>query len=150
VIEALAKFVKMKMKDWKESNINLIKETIALFIIVASSCEKVNKRAVSCIMPFLSDKIGDVKLVNNINELLLKLSEIVTPKYIALQVIKYASTAKAPNVIKESCNILIKMTDDFGVGNMALKEMIDYSILAANHTNPQVRTASMALFAIMF
>jgi len=28
------------------------------------------------------------------------------------------------------------MTDDFGVGNMALKEMIDYAILAANHTNP--------------
>jgi hypothetical protein len=42
------------------------------------------------------------------------------------------------------------MTDDFGVGNMALKEMIDYAILAANHTNPQVRTASMALFAIMY
>ena len=35
VIEALAKFTKMKMKDWKESNINLIKEAIALFLIVA-------------------------------------------------------------------------------------------------------------------
>jgi len=84
VIEALAKFVKMKMKDWKESNINLIKESIALFNIIASSCEKVNRRAVACVMPFLSDKIGDVKLLNNINELLLKFSELVTPKYIAL------------------------------------------------------------------
>jgi len=42
------------------------------------------------------------------------------------------------------------MTDEFGVINMPLKEMIDFGILAANHTNPQVRTASMALFAIMF
>lgn len=87
-------------------------------------------------MPFLCDKIGDVKLVNNIGETLLNLSEIVTPKYISLQIIKYCSTAKAPNVIKEGCNALIKMTDEFGVANMALKEMIDFGILAANHTNP--------------
>jgi hypothetical protein len=84
VIEAIAKFVKMKMKDWKESNINLIKETIGLFTVIASSCEKVNRRAVACIMPFLSDKIGDVKLTATVNELLLKLAELVTPKYIAL------------------------------------------------------------------
>jgi hypothetical protein len=101
-------------------------------------------------MPFLSDKIGDVKLVNQVSELLLAFSEIVTPKYIALQVIKYASTAKSPNVLKESCNILIKMTDDFGVVNMALKEMIDYATLAVNHSNPQVRTSAMALYAIMY
>lgn len=35
VIEGLAKFVKSKMKDWKESNVNLVKETIALFTVVA-------------------------------------------------------------------------------------------------------------------
>jgi hypothetical protein len=126
----------MKMKDWKESNMNLIKETIALFTVVSQSCEKVNKRAVSCLMPFLSDKIGDVKYVNPINELLLNMAELVTPKYIAIQVIKYASTAKSPNVLKESCNILIKMIDEFTVMHMPLKEMIDYATIAANHSNP--------------
>jgi hypothetical protein len=28
VIEALAKFIKSRLKDWKESNLNIIKETI--------------------------------------------------------------------------------------------------------------------------
>lgn len=51
------------MKDWKESNVNLIKECIALFLVIAQNCEKVNKRAVSCLMPFLSDKLGDVKVI---------------------------------------------------------------------------------------
>lgn len=124
------------MKDWKESNINLIKETINLFNVVSQNCEKVNKRAVACLMPFLSDKIGDVKLVNQVGELLLNLAEIVTPKYIALQVIKYASSAKSPNVLKESCNILIKMTDEFSIVHMPLKEMIDYATVAVNHSNP--------------
>ena len=84
VIEAVVKFVKSKMKEWKESNINIIKEAIGLFSIIQQSCEKVNKRAVWVIMPFLSDKIGDVKHTNNINEILLGLSEIVKPKYVAL------------------------------------------------------------------
>ena len=30
VLEAVMRFVKAKMKDWKESNVNLVKETIAL------------------------------------------------------------------------------------------------------------------------
>lgn len=72
------------MKDWKESNVNLIKETIALFTVVAQNCEKVNKRAVACLMPFLSDKIGDVKVQQSVHELLMALSELVTPKFIAL------------------------------------------------------------------
>lgn len=54
------------MKDWKESNINLIKETIALFLVVAKNCDKVNKRAVAVLMPFLSDKIGDVKTATSV------------------------------------------------------------------------------------
>jgi hypothetical protein len=72
------------MKDWKESNMNIIKEAIALFITIQQSCEKVGKRSVWIIMPFLTDKLGDVKHVNNIGELLMGLSEIVTPKYVAL------------------------------------------------------------------
>lgn len=91
MIEATVKFVKSKMKDWKESNLNLIKESVALFLLISQNCEKINKRAVACIMPFLCDKIGDVKLVNNISETLLNLSEIVTPKFISMQVIKYCS-----------------------------------------------------------
>ena len=84
MIEALAKFIKMKMKDWKESNINLIKETISLFTVVSQKCEKVNKRAVACLMPFLSDKIGDVKHQVNVQDMLMGYAELVTPKFIAL------------------------------------------------------------------
>lgn len=35
VIEGVIKFVKMKTKDWKESNINIVKEAIALFTVIA-------------------------------------------------------------------------------------------------------------------
>jgi hypothetical protein len=101
-------------------------------------------------MPFLSDKLGDVKVMNPVSELCLLLSEVVTPKYVALQLIKHASTAKSPNVIKETCNVLTKMCEDFGGITMPLKEMIDYAIIAVNNTNPQCRQSAMALFAVMY
>ena len=77
-----------------------------MFNTVAKNSEKVSKRSVSVVMPFLSDKIGDVKLMQPVKDLLIALSELVTPKFVALQIVKYAATAKSPNTLKESCNIL--------------------------------------------
>jgi hypothetical protein len=84
IVEAVTKFAKMKMKDWKESNLNLLKEAINLMKSIATNCEKVNKRAVVVYMSFLTDKIGDVKFSALIQEVLTLLSELVTPKFIGL------------------------------------------------------------------
>ena len=124
------------MKDWKESNINLIKETINLFLTVAKSSDKVNKKAVIILMPLLSDKIGDVKHTATVNELILLFAEQVTPKFVALQIIKYASKAKSPNVIKESQNIITTLIDEFGINLLPVKEMIDFASTSAAHSNP--------------
>lgn len=35
LIEAVVRFTKTKMKDWKESNVNIVKEAIALFTTIA-------------------------------------------------------------------------------------------------------------------
>ena len=66
LVEAICRFTKSRMKDWKESNMNIIKEAINLFLTIAKSCESVNKKCVIVIMPFLSDKIGDVKYSANV------------------------------------------------------------------------------------
>jgi len=150
VCEAVAKFIKAKMKDWKESNINLIKETVAFFGTMAQSCDKINKRGVSCAMSFFSEKIGDAKTQNSVHEVLMNLAEIVTPKFISLQVIKYGASAKSPNVIRETCNLLANLTEEFGALTMPLKEMIDFAKVAADNKNPQVRTASMNLFTVLY
>lgn len=50
-------------------------------------------------MQFFIDKIGDIKMTVQIKEMLVLAAEKVSPKYISLQTIKYASTAKAPKNI---------------------------------------------------
>jgi hypothetical protein len=41
MIEAIARFMKAKMKDWKESNMNMIKETINTLKCIVENCDRV-------------------------------------------------------------------------------------------------------------
>ena len=138
------------MKDWKESNINLQKAIPALFDCIATSCTSMNKRTFSCPMSFFVDKIGDVKLSQLIKDMLMNTTECLGPKFIGLQVIKYAATAKAPNNLKEACFFLTQMIDEFGISGTPLKETIDYAKLATAHATPAVRQAAMKLFCEIY
>ena len=106
VLEATAKFVKAKMKDWKESNINLIKESANTLKAMCDGCDRVPKRAVITFAPFLCDKIGDMKMTGMVKELMLQLTDFVTAKFVALQIIKYGSAAKAPKNIEVSVTVI--------------------------------------------
>lgn len=99
MLEAVSKFVKAKMKDFKESNINLMKEIIQTYTCIATNCDAINKRTFHVGMQFMVEKIGDIKLSVQIKECLILAAEKVSPKYISNQVIKYASTTKAPKNI---------------------------------------------------
>lgn len=71
------------MKDWKESNMNLMKETIATLKIISESCDRIPKRALFVYAPFLADKIGDVKFAQSIKEVLMTLADFMTAKFVA-------------------------------------------------------------------
>lgn len=131
------------MKDWKESNINLMKEAIECLRKMTECCERIPKRALWVYAPYLTDKIGDVKFATSVKELLMTLADFVTAKFVASQVIKYAVTAKAPNNLKESCVILAQLIEEWGSSHVPVKDCIDYATLAANNPNVQVRNASM-------
>jgi hypothetical protein len=74
-LEAVAKFIKARMKDFKESNINLQKGIIDTWNVMATESESMSKRSLQVGMSFFVDKLGDVKLVNLIKEMLLNASE---------------------------------------------------------------------------
>ena len=69
LLEAIAKFIKTKMKDFKESNVNLLKGTVATYDLMARETQALGKRAMAPAMHFFVDKIGDVKLSAAIKEL---------------------------------------------------------------------------------
>lgn len=138
------------MKDWKESNIVMMKEAIGVLLIMTQHCDDVPKKAVAVYSPFLCDKIGDVKMNVAIKEALMNCAEFCTAKFISIQIVKKGLDAKAPNNLKESCNFLKQMISEFGAGRVAIKECIDFAVHSANHANKQVRDGAMGLFAEIY
>jgi len=101
-------------------------------------------------MTFLGDKLGDVKTMGLVHECLVNIAELLGTKYIALQVIKSGTSAKAINVIKESCNCLVALIDEYGPVGMPFKEMIDFGKVAVDHKDVKVRGAAQILFKTLF
>jgi len=150
MIEAIARFMKAKMKDWKESNMNMIKETINTLKVIVENCERIPKRALFVCSAFLIDKVGDVKYAANIKEVLMMMADFVTAKFVALQVTKQGTGQKAVNNLKEACIFLTSLLDEWGGAMMPIKECIDFASLLTQHNNVAVRNAGMGLFTMLY
>lgn len=85
-----------------------------------------------------------------IKESLMNSAEFCTAKFISVTIVKKGLDAKAPNNIKESCNLLKQLIEEFGAGRVAIKECIDFAVHSANHSNKQVRDAAMGLFSEIY
>jgi len=72
------------MKDWKESNIVMMKEAIQVLLIMTQECEDVSKKTIAVYAPFLCDKIGDVKMSAMVKETLMNAAEFCTAKFISI------------------------------------------------------------------
>ncbi len=77
-------------------------------------------------------------------------AELVTPKFLSLQIIKYAAAAKSPKNLTQICVVLTDIVEDFGVGGIPQKETIDYGKLATAHATPAVRQAAIKLFCSIY
>ena len=113
-------------------------------------CDNISKRALAVYIPFLCDKIGDIKLNSPIKEALLNASEHVSAKFTSIQIVKKGLAAKAPNNVKESCSFLASLIEEFGAGRVAIKECIDFAVNSANNANKQVRDAAMAMMNVIY
>jgi len=83
-IEAMCRYIKNKaMKDWKESNMNMIKESINSVNFCLESCERVPKRAINIFAPFIVEKIGDTKYQAIIIKLADSAAEFCGSKFVA-------------------------------------------------------------------
>jgi cytoskeleton-associated protein 5 len=149
-LEATAKYVKTIMKDWKESNLNMLKEALNVPKAMVESCERIPKRVLGTYAPYMCDKIGDIKVAKVISEVMLGFAEFMGAKFVSNQIVKYCSEAKAPANVAEGCTVLSAMIEEFGAGVLALKAVIDYGTFAAGNSNPKVRTAALKLFTNLY
>lgn len=80
--EAAFWYIKIKQKEWKEKNVNIVKAALSCISDIISNCECMSKRSANIIIPFLSENIGDSKYKSMCTEPILVLSELVSPGFV--------------------------------------------------------------------
>jgi hypothetical protein len=152
-LENIVVFVKIKLKDYKEMNFNIVREAMNIFTNLISnfSGKGFEKRLSLGILRGFAEKIADVKLKENMSNLLYAMMENQGPKFIMTNLLKIMEK-KAPsnNALKEYSAFFEKAIDDFGIGLTPVKEIIELCKQMAANTNPQVRNASTSLICVLY
>ena len=135
--ETIVKFIRIKLKDFKENNFNILREAIDIYEKMVDTAI-FNSRFTRGIVIKLLDKWSDVKLKQSINNLFMKLCESQTPKIIVNIILKVIQS-KNINIIKEFALWIILVIDDFGISPIPVKEIVDFSKSIACHSTPAIR-----------
>ena len=113
------------MKDWKEANFNVIKETFEAVTLISNSTEISKRCAALVLVPGAVDKIADIKLNATYYTTLSAMSTTVGPKFVSNQLIKHVGNK--PKVIVESATAVGKLIGEFGMNNFDLKGVIEFA-----------------------
>mmetsp|Transcript_27959 Transcript_27959/g.24626 ORF Transcript_27959/g.24626 Transcript_27959/m.24626 type:complete len:219 (-) Transcript_27959:375-1031(-) len=154
--EHLFRYIKAKMKDWKESNINIMKEAFPFLLTIIKNPDiSFSKQCFDIIAPFAINNLGEAKYNQPASELITLSCEVVNPKIavkISLEVLQDAKNPKAQNTktMVEANNLLAKLVNDLTLKYMPFIELVDYAKHCFGNSNQGVRTASGNLLKAIY
>ena len=150
LFEASFWFIKIKLKDFKENNFNIIKSAIQCVLDIVKSSSSIPKRAAVIIIPFLSESIGNSKYKEAWKECLLSLAELVSPGFVIKYMVKNTSSATNPNVMIENNSWIGLMIEEFGPEGLPVQEMISLAVSCWDNKNAKVRTETINMLCIVY
>jgi cytoskeleton-associated protein 5 len=148
--EAIVRVVKYKLKEWKENNFTVNKAALECIAVLAAQSD-LSKRTASYILTAQAlEMLGDVKLTAAYVSCLLAISEVIGPRFVAAQIVKYTAECSKPKVVAESCNALARLVSEYGAHTMTLKDLIDYGKTGVNNANPTIKKAAQTLLVTLY
>ena len=157
-IEYAFKFLKTKLKDWKESNLNVIKETL-LTVSAIASCPEITltKRSFNIILPLVANNLHDVKYNEACCTIVNSYVQAITPKTVILALINSFQESKDnkvsktnPKALAELCALFTKLLDVLTLSFFPLKETIDFNKTVLANQNIAARNAAINLFKAIY
>lgn len=148
LIEAITLIIKNRFKEWKESNVNLVKEFYNLLIFLSNSKKNlISKRIANILISFFIEKMQDG---NKYSELLwsfiINILNYTHPKQLILEFLMkiqeiYGNDIKKANAktITELYGFFLKLIDLVSLQNLPLKEIIDLSKFLSTSPNPNIK-----------
>ena len=139
------------MKNFKETNFNIIRESFNVFISLLRK-KNLSKDNLLLLINIYYEKLADIKLKDNLIELINVAIEesIIDLNSIIFNLISKISKKKNPKILNEYSNLFIKLIEENNTKDLPINEIVNYCKLMAGNTNPQVRNSATNLICTLY
>ena len=141
--------MKLKLKNYKETNFNINREAINIYINMIKK-KIITKDLLVPIIIAYHEKLADIKLKENLVELINNSFDIIEPNNILKQIIGKISKKNNAKLLIEYSTFFGNVVEEYDVKDLPNKDIIDFCKVMANNSNPQVRTAAISLLCILY
>ncbi len=147
----LFELIKIKLKNFKETNFNIIREAMNIFISMLKK-RLLTKDNLLLLLNTYYEKMADIKLKDNIVELINTSIEesIIDLNSLISNLISKILKKNNVKILNEYSILFSKMVEDFYVKDLPIKEMINFCKYMAGNSNPQVRTSATNLICVIY
>ncbi|KAL4157063.1 hypothetical protein PRNP1_006089 [Phytophthora ramorum] len=153
IIEAFTMYLSSQVKDFKDSNINVLKSSFQAVGTFAKTAASKFPRGVVCLLvPRACDKIGDRKANEAVTNMIMQFCEATSPSYTTGCMIEYMPQVRTPLAHIEALKVLSDCVKDFGISICNPRALIDFAKgpLGLESSNPKVRSAAISLLSTMY
>ena len=145
----LLEYMKLKLKNYKETNFNINREAINIYVNMIKK-KIISKDLLTPIILAYHEKLADIKLKENLIELINNSFDIIEPNTILKQILTKISKKNNAKLLIEYSTFLGNVVEEYDVKDLPNKDIIDFCKVMANNSNPQVRTAAISLLCILY
>ena len=146
-------FIKTQIKNFKETNINLLKESLNIFIYIIPFLSKNKENFMSIFNEIINgfySKLPDNKINELIDKMFLLLNNINEKEFNNI-ILEKLKNEKKGNILKSYSIFyenMIKKKEN--INNINRDNIIIYCINMSNNRDPQIRTSSITLLTILY
>ena len=145
----LIEYMKLKLKNYKETNFNINREAINIYVNMIKK-KIISKDLLVPIIIAYHEKLADIKLKDNLIELINSSFDLIEPSTILKQIISKISKKNNSKLLIEYSTFLGNIVEEYDVKDLPNKDIIDFCKVLANNSNPQVRTSAISLLCILY
>ena len=150
--ETIFNYIRIKLNNFKETNINLIKEAYLCFLSLFQI--PIQQQYLNTFLKSCYEKISDQKLKETFISLLTTSIDNYSLNNVLTQLLTLINNNKKAkiHVLKEYALFFEKVIEDYysTINTIDIKPLLIFAVNLANNTNPQARSASICLICSLY
>ena len=142
-------YLKFKLKDWKETNFNLVKEAMNIYINMLQK-KLLDKDYSIQILSFYYEKFSDIKLKESMTNFINSMIEAFDAETVVKTIIAKLMKKNNTKLLTEYSTFFQKIFEDYDITELPIKEAADFCKLMANNSNQGVRNSATQFLCILY